>query len=29
MNEPIIPRIIKKTPNRSRRRSIDLFVVTI
>ena len=24
-----IPRIIKKTPNRSRRRSIDLLVVTI
>ena len=29
MNEPIIPRIIKKTPNRSRRRSMDLLVVTI
>ena len=29
IKEPIIPRIIKKTPNRSRRRSIDLLVVTI
>ena len=29
MNEPIIPRIIKKTPNRSRRRSMDLLVVII
>jgi hypothetical protein len=29
MNEPIIPRIIKKTPNRSRRRSMDLLVDTI
>jgi hypothetical protein len=29
IKEPIIPRIIKKTPNRSRRRSMDLRVVTI
>ena len=29
IKEPIIPRIIKKTPNRSRRRSMDLLVVTI
>lgn len=26
---PIIPKMIKKAPNRSRTRSMDLFVVTI